>query len=140
MLHFGETLKQLLLEGWTQTKKLTTLYKAVAEGTYRIERNRLYAPDKAWVYVRERSSPSVLIHNLSVETHFPNILKLPRERLELLQLGWRASDESCKRGRPVMDTSQPWQLVAWTAVRHGEFRAFLDWVELTHEGICINTY
>jgi hypothetical protein len=30
LLHFGETLKQLLLEGWTQTKKLTTLYKAVA--------------------------------------------------------------------------------------------------------------
>ncbi len=35
LLHFGETLKQLLLEGWTQTKeKLTTLYKAVAMGTY----------------------------------------------------------------------------------------------------------
>jgi hypothetical protein len=82
LLHFGETLKQLLLEGWTQTKKkLTTLYKAVAEGTYRIERNRLYAPDGTWVYVRERSSSSILIHNLSVETHFPNILKLPRERL-----------------------------------------------------------
>jgi hypothetical protein len=38
-------------------------------------------PDRAWVYVRERSSSSILIHNLSVETHFPNILKLPRERL-----------------------------------------------------------
>ncbi len=44
LLHFGETLKQLLLEGWTQTKKLTTLYKAVAEGTYRIERRRTICP------------------------------------------------------------------------------------------------
>jgi hypothetical protein len=89
------------------------------------------------VGLRERSSPSILIHNLSVETHFPNILKLPRERLELLQLGWSASDENRKRGRPLMSTSQPWQLIAWTAVRHGEFRVFLDWVRLTHEGISI---
>ncbi len=69
--------------------------------------------------------------------HFPNILKLLRERLELFQLGWSASDESCKRGRPVMDASRTWQLIAWTAVRRGEFCVFLDWVRLTHEGISI---
>jgi hypothetical protein len=35
-----------------QTKeKLTALYKAVAEGTYRVKGNRLYAPDGTWMYV-----------------------------------------------------------------------------------------
>jgi len=141
LLDFRDTMKRLLLEGWAQTKKmLMTLYKAVAEGTYRIERNRLYAPGGTWIYVRERSSPTILIHNLSAETHFPNILKLPHELLELLQLGWSASDESRKRGRPLMDTSQPWQVIAWATVRYGEFRVFLDRVRLTHEGISISVY
>jgi hypothetical protein len=36
-----------------------------------------------------------------------------------------------------MDASRTWQLIAWSAVGHGEFRAFLDWVRLTHEGISI---
>ncbi len=36
-----------------------------------------------------------------------------------------------------MDASRTWQLIAWSAVRHGGFRAFLDWVRLTHEGISI---
>jgi hypothetical protein len=50
---FRDTLKRLLLEAWTQTKeKLTALYKAVAEGTYRVEGNKLYAPDETWMYVR----------------------------------------------------------------------------------------
>jgi hypothetical protein len=38
LLHFRETLKRLLLEAWMQTnERLTTLYKAVVEGTYRLE-------------------------------------------------------------------------------------------------------
>jgi hypothetical protein len=43
---------------------------------------------------------------------FPDVLKLPRERLELLQLGWRASDESEIKDRPVIVTTQPWQTFA----------------------------
>jgi hypothetical protein len=46
LLHFRDTLKRLLLEAWTQAKeKLAALYKAVVEGTYRVEGNKLYAPD-----------------------------------------------------------------------------------------------
>ncbi len=50
LLHFRDTMKRLLLEAQRQAKeKLTALYKAVVEGTYRIERNRLYAPDGVWM-------------------------------------------------------------------------------------------
>ena len=36
LLNFRDTMKRLLLEAWMQAKeKLTTLYKAVAEGTYK---------------------------------------------------------------------------------------------------------
>jgi len=53
---FRDAMKQLLLEAWMQTKeKLTALYKAVAEDTYRVEGKRLYAPDGTWIYVRERT-------------------------------------------------------------------------------------
>jgi hypothetical protein len=52
LFHFRDTMKQLLLKAWIQAKeKLTALYKAVVEGTYRVEGNRLYAPDGTWMYV-----------------------------------------------------------------------------------------
>jgi hypothetical protein len=99
-------MKQLLLETWMQAKeKLTTLYKAVAEGTYRFEGNKLYAPDGTWAYVIGDFTPRVLIHDINASAHFPDLLKLPRERLELLQLGWRASDEGEADGRPFMGTT-----------------------------------
>jgi hypothetical protein len=108
LLDFRDTLKRLLLEAQRQTKeKLATLYKAVAEGTYRVEGNRLYAPDGTWMYVRENLAPHVTIRGVSASAYFPDLLKLPLERLELLQLGWRASDEGNDRGQPVMNTTQP---------------------------------
>jgi hypothetical protein len=95
LLDFRDTLKRLLRKAWIQTKeKLTTLYKAVVEGTYRVEGNRLYASDGTWMYVREGLTPHIPIHGVSASAHFPDILKLPQEKLELFQLGWRASDES----------------------------------------------
>jgi len=52
LLDFRDTLKRLLLEAQRQAKaKLTTLYKAVVEGTCRLEGNKLYAPDGTWMYV-----------------------------------------------------------------------------------------
>jgi len=52
LLDFRDTLKRLLLEAWRQAKeKLTALYKAVAEGTYKVEGNKLYAPDGTWIYI-----------------------------------------------------------------------------------------
>jgi hypothetical protein len=105
---FRDTLKRLLLEAQRQAKeKLTTLYKAVTEGIYRVEGNKLYAPDGTWMYTRENLVPRVLIHGVSASTRFPDLLKLPHERLELFQLGWRASDEGNDRSWPVMETTRP---------------------------------
>ncbi len=142
LLHFRDTLKQLLLEAQRQAKgKLTTLYKAVVEGTYRIERNRLYAPDGVWMDVRgdcvSHIIPRIIIHGVSASAHFPDVLKLPQVKLELLQLGWRASDESEMKDRPVMGTTQPWQVFAWAAARYGELYIRVESVNLTREGVSV---
>ena len=138
LLDFREAMKRLLLEAWMQAKeKLTTLYKAVAEGTYRVEGNKLYAPDGTWMYVRGGFAPYIIIHGVSADTYFPDILKLPREKLELFQIGWRASDEGNKGGRPVMITTQPWQVFAWAAARYGELRIRIDMVHLTRKGVSV---
>ena len=93
---------------WRQTKaKLTSIYKAVIDGTHRVEGGRLYAPDGAWIHVRDNFTPYVPIHGISAKADFHDILKLPRERLELLQLGWGASDDGEIGGRPFMQTAQP---------------------------------
>ncbi len=138
LFHFRDTMKQLLLKAWMQAKeKLTALYKAVAESTYRVEGNRLYAPDGTWMYVGK--TMHVLIRGISVSAYFPDLLKLPQEKLELFQLGWRASDEGEISGRPFICTTQPWQVFAWTAVRYGELRAHVTSVNLTHENVSVST-
>jgi hypothetical protein len=139
LLDFRDTLKRLLLEAWTQAKeKLTALHKAVAEDTYRVEGNRLYAPDGTWMYVREGSTPHIIIHGVSAKAYFPDVLKLPRERLELLQLGWRASDEGNEKSRPYMGTAQPWQVFAWTAARYRALYIRIDSVNLTRKGASVS--
>ncbi|MFP3349204.1 MAG: hypothetical protein RXN90_07750, partial [Thermoproteus sp.] len=139
LFHFRDTMKRLLLEAWRQAKeKLTTLYNAIMEGTYRVEGNRLYAPDGTWMYVREGFAPRITIHGVNASAHFPDILKLPRERLELLQLGWRASDEGNNDGRASMGTTQPWQAFAWAAARYGAFYIRIASVNLMREGASIH--
>jgi hypothetical protein len=140
LLHFRDTMKQLLLEAWMQAKeKLTTLYEAVAEGTYRVEGKRLYALDGAWMYIGG-GTPQFKIHGVSAKAYFPDLLKLPRERLELLQLGWRASDEGEADGRPFMQTAQHWQVFAWVVTRYGEIYTYIASVTLTRQGISIHVY
>jgi len=137
LLDFRNTMRQLLLEAWIQVKeKLATLYKAVTEDTYRVEGKRLYAPDGTWIYIGG-AAPHLKIRNVNAESYFPDLLKLPHERLELLQLGWRASDESVMSGRPTMNTAQPWQVFAWATVRYGELRIRVDSVNLTREGVSV---
>jgi hypothetical protein len=131
---FRDAMTRLLREMWTQAKeKLVSVYNAIVEGTYRAEGNKLYAPDGTWMYVG-RTAMYILIHGISTETYFPDVLKLPREMLELLQLGWRASDEGEMEGRPYMSTTQPWQVFAWAAARYGVLRAYVTSVTLTREG------
>jgi hypothetical protein len=137
LLDFRDTLKRLLLEAWIQAKeKLTTLYKAVVEGTYRVEGNKLYAPDGE-LYIGGYT-PILKIRGVASKAYFPDILKLPREKLELLQLGWRASDESKNKDRPYMGTSRPWQVFAWVAVRFGELYVCVPSVNLTREGASVS--
>ncbi|MFZ8810044.1 MAG: hypothetical protein ACO2PN_18300 [Pyrobaculum sp.] len=131
LLHFRDTLKWLLLEAWRQTKAKLASYKAIVDSTHRLEGGRLYAPDGAWIHVRDNFTPYVPIHGISAKAYFPDILKLPHERLELFQLGWRASDEGEIGGRPVMCTTQPWQVFAWTATRYGELRVRITSANLT---------
>jgi len=141
LLHFRDTLKRLLVEAWMQTKeKLTALYKAVAEGTYRLEGNKLYSPDGTWMYVIGDSTPHIPIRGVTAKTCFPDLLKPPRERLELLQLGWRASDEGRHKRQPYMGTTQPWQVFAWAAARYGELYTCVLSTNLTHEGVSIEVY
>jgi hypothetical protein len=140
LLNFRDTMKRLLLEAWMQAKeKLTTLYKAVAEGTYKLEGNKLYAPDGTWIYIGGATS-RLKIHGVSASVRFPDLLKLPHERLVLLQLGWRASDEGEADGRPFMQTAQPWQVLAWIATRYGEIYTYIASVTLTHQGGSIHVY
>jgi hypothetical protein len=138
LFHFRDTLKRLLLEAQRQVKeKLASIYNAIADGTYRMEGNRLYAPDGTWMHIAKVAAPRIAIHGVTAKAHFPDILKLPRERLELLQLGWRASDEGEMRGRPFMGTTQPWQVLAWVATRYGALRVRIASANLTREGVSV---
>ena len=140
LFHFRDAVRQLLLEAQRQAEaKLTSIYNAVVEGTYRIEGNRPYAPNGVWMYA-EVFTPRILIRGVSASAYFPDLLKLPRERLELLQLGWRASDESNNNGRPVMGTTQPWQVLAWATVRCGEIYMQINSVNLTREGVSVTVH
>ena len=141
LFHFRDVLTRLLREAWAQAKKkLAALYKAVVEGMYRLEGNKLHASDGMWMYVRGGFAPYIIIHGVSASARFPDVLKLPRERLELLQLGWRASDEGEADGQPFMQTAQPWQVFAWTATRYGKIYIYVASVTLTHQGASIHVY
>jgi hypothetical protein len=86
------------------------------------------------MHVRGDFAPRIPIRGVNNSACFPDVLKLPRERLELLQLGWRASDEGKMRDQPYMGTTQPWQVFAWVAVRYGELYTYVASTILTREG------
>ena len=139
LLDFRDAMMRLLLKAWMQAKeKLMTLYKAVVEGTYRVEGNKLYAPDGTWMHIGK--TMLVFIRNVGASACFPDVLKLPHERFELFQLGWRASDEGNDKGRPLMSTTQPWQVFAWVTVRHGELYIRAASVNLTREGVSVTVH
>jgi hypothetical protein len=97
LLDLRDMLKRLLLEAQRQAReKLATLYKAVIEGNYKLEGGKLFTYG-TWMYTK--NVMRVLLHRVSASAQFPDVLKLSRERLELLQLGWRASDEGNEKGQ-----------------------------------------
>lgn len=136
LFRFRDTLNQLLLEAQRQAEmKLSMLYEAVINGSYRLENGKLYA-DSTWMYVSK--TMRIPIRGVTAKTYFPDVLKLPRRQLMLLQAGWRASDESEVGNRPYMSTTQPWQLIAWVAARYGEIRIRVESINLTQEGISVS--
>jgi|GEM_PF-4648128 hypothetical protein len=64
------------------------------------------------------------------EANFPDVLNLDGEALHYLQAGWRASDEGDKDGKPRMDTTKPWQVLAWAATRYGSLYIYLGGLEI----------
>lgn len=99
-----------------------------------VEGKRLYAPND-WMYVGKTFY--IHINDISTSTRFPDVLKLPEEKIELLQIGWRASDETEAKMRPSMSTSQPWQVFAWAVARNGALYIRVDTVNLTREGVSV---
>ncbi|MCC6040107.1 MAG: hypothetical protein LM565_04745, partial [Thermofilum sp.] len=79
--------------------------------------------DKRWLI-------SLPIYRVSAEAEFPDILGLNSETLYYLQAGWRASDELDVMGKPGITTTQPWQVLAWVAVRNGYLRIYLNALNL----------
>jgi hypothetical protein len=87
LLNFRDAVKTLLTEAQRQAKeKLAALYKAVAEGNYRLEGGKLFAPDGTWMYAT-KNVMRVPIRRVSASARFPDVLKLPRQRLEMIQMG-----------------------------------------------------
>ena len=103
-----------------------------------MEGMRLYASDRTWIRMTRVAAPKIIIHGVTAKAHFPDVLKLPRERLELFQLGWRASDEGSVKIRPAMTTTQPWQVFAWAAARYGTLYVYIDSVYLTREVVSVS--
>jgi len=89
------------------------------------------------MYVRGDFAPRIIFHGVNNSARFPDLLKLPQEKLELLQLGWRASDEGNKGGLPFMYTTQPWQVLAWVATRYGKLHIHVASANLTREGVSV---
>lgn len=138
LLQFRDAVISVLERAQRQAeKKLRSLYRALLDNTYRVVGNKLYAPDGAYVMLDRTAH--ILIHGVGGSAHFPDVLKLPQEKLALLQLGWEASDEG-RHGKSryaTMKTSRPWQVFAWATVRHGELLITAPTLNLTRDGVSV---
>jgi hypothetical protein len=90
--------------------------------------------------IRGGFAPHIIIRNVGASARFPDLLKLSHEKLALFQLGWRASDEGNKGGRPYMGTTQPWQVFAWVATRCGALHIRVASANLTREGVSVSVH
>jgi len=136
LLGFGDIMKNLLQRAYEQAKaKLTSIYNAVDGGNYRLEEGRLYAPDGAWMYVGKE--PHIVIEGIDAAAYFPDILKLPREKLELFQLGWEVHEEEGGDGHPTYSTADPSLFLAWAAVRFGELHVAVTKALLLEDGVAV---
>ncbi|MGC8584286.1 MAG: hypothetical protein ACP5MH_11275 [Thermoproteus sp.] len=128
-------------------EELAGICRAVGEGRVEIERgktaSRICADDACVkIHANEHSSLVALLtlHGISTETYFPDMLRVPREELEAFQIGWRASDETADKRRPMMATTQPWQLLAWSATRPGRMRVHVINLGINASGLSLEVY
>jgi len=139
---FTETLAGLLDMAHSQTEaKLQKLLSALEVNNVKIEPSphgkktiHFRPADEKWyvsAHMRKKSwIYRMPIHKVSKNTEFPDILGLNSEDLYYIQAGWRASDEATSHDKAAMNTTQPWQVLAWVAVRHGTLHVSLGLLHL----------
>jgi hypothetical protein len=136
LLSFGDIMKNLLQRAHEQAKaKLASIYDAINDDSYRLEEGRLYAPDGAWMYVGKE--PYIVIEGVDAVAYFPDILKLPREELELFQLGWEVHEEKERDDHPAYTTADSSLFLAWAAVRFGELHIAVTRALLLEDGVAV---
>jgi hypothetical protein len=128
-------------------EKLAGICKAVEEGRVKIKSGKAVShicADDACIKIHANEHSSLValltLHGISTETYFPDMLRVPREELEAFQIGWRASDETAEDRRPMMVTTQPWQLFAWSATRPGWMRVHVINVGINASGLSLQVY
>jgi hypothetical protein len=133
---FSDVMKNLLQRAREQAKaKLASIYDAIDDNNYRLEGGRLYAPDGAWMHMGEE--PHIVIEGIDAVAYFPDVMKLPREKLELFQLGWEVHEEEGEGGRPVYATADPSLFLAWAAARFGELHVAVTRAILLRDGAAV---
>jgi hypothetical protein len=139
---FTETLAGLLDMAHSQTEaKLQKLLFALEVNNVKIEPSphgkktiHFRPADEKWhvsAHMRKKSwIYRMPIHKVSKNTEFQDILGLNSEDLYYIQAGWRASDEATSHDKAAMNTTQPWQVLAWVAVRRGTLHVSLGLLHL----------
>jgi hypothetical protein len=135
LLGFNDIMRGLLQKAHEQAKtKLTSIRDAIDDGSYRLEGGKLHAPDGAWMYA---SGEPFTIEGVDTVVYFPDVMKLPREELELFQLGWEVHEEEGEGGHPVYATADPALFLAWAAARFGELHVAVTRAILLRDGVAV---
>jgi hypothetical protein len=135
LLGFSEVMRGLLQRAHEQAKaKLTSIHNAVNSNSYRLEGDRLYAPDGTWMHVG--AEPYVVIEGIHTVVYFPDVMNLSRVKLELFQLGWEVHEEE-EDGRPAYATANPALFMAWAAARFGELHVAVTRALLLKDGAAV---
>jgi hypothetical protein len=76
-----------------------------------------------------------VIEGVDAVAYFPDILKLPRRKLKLFQLGWEVHEEERGDGHPAYTTADSSLFLAWTAVRFDELHVAVTRALLLEDGV-----
>ena len=128
LLEFKEVSVKLLEKAFPQAKeRLEKLKRTLSRGEVAVrsfhgKRTLHIVPrDERWFVLAAHRGTWVFqlpIHGVGATVHFPDFM-LPRGALELLQAGWRASDEGTHYRSASMGTTRIDQLLAWLLTRPG---------------------